>query len=89
MGVSYNPILSFTLEKPLLNCCVQHLAYELLGIVRLGVHPLLGLIRAERVSGEGRVEVGVDRDEGEGRHDAVWVTGVRSGQAAPHSGAIR
>ena len=53
------------------------------------MHPLLGLIRAERVSGEGRVEVGVDRDEGEGRHDAVWVTGVRSGQAAPHSGAIR
>ena len=49
-----------------------HLADELLGTFGLGAHPPLRLFRAERVSGEDRVEVRVDGDEGEGRPDAIW-----------------
>ena len=50
---------------------VYHLADELLGIFGLGTHPPFRLLQAKRVSGEYRVEVRVDGDEGEGRPDAI------------------
>ena len=48
-----------------------YLADELLCIFGLGTHPLFRLLWAKRVSGEDRVEVRVDRDEGESCPDAI------------------